>query len=173
MNLRDLLLQEHSKKQTLKIAKIIGNNSSLFAEAMNLFFANEYQVTQRCAAVINACFENYPQLLQPYLKPLIKNLEKKGLHDAVKRNTVRMLQFIDIPKNLQGLAFENCMKLLLSAEEAIAIKVFSMTVLVNICKTEPDLKNEIKLAIETQLPYASKGYISRSKVLLTQLKKLN
>ena len=73
---------------------------------------------------------------------------------------------------MQGLAFENCMKLLLSADEAIAIKVFSMTVLVNICKTEPDLKNEVKLAIETQLPYASKGYLNRAGKLLSKLKKL-
>lgn len=172
MNLKAALLKENSKKQTLLIAATIATNPKLFEEAMEVFFANEYILTQRCAAVVNACFEKNPKLIEPYLLKLIENLSKKGLHDAVKRNTVRMLQFIEIPTDLQGLAFENCMKLLLSADEAIAIKVFSMTVLVNICKTEPDLKNEVKLAIETQLPYASKGYLNRAGKLLSKLKKL-
>lgn len=172
MNLKAALLKENSKKQTLLIAATIATNPKLFEEAMEVFFANEYILTQRCAAVINACFEKNPKLIEPYLLKLIDNLSKKGLHDAVKRNTVRMLQFMDIPKNLQGLAFENCMKLLLSAEEAIAIRVFAMTVLFNICKVEPELKNELIIAIETHLHYASKGFLNRAGKLLSKLKKL-
>jgi hypothetical protein len=172
MNIRAEILKEHSKKQTLKVANYIGADKKLLAEAMTLFFANEYRVTQRMAAVINVCFEKHPDLLKPYFKAMITNLENRNLHDAVKRNTVRILQFVDIPKELQGVAFENCMNLLLEPEEPIAVKAFSMTVLANLCKIEPDLKNELKIAIETQLPFGSAGFKNRGEKTLKLLGKL-
>jgi hypothetical protein len=32
---------------------------------------------------------------------LIKNLQKRHLHDSIKRNTVRLLQAIEIPTNMK------------------------------------------------------------------------
>ena len=172
MNLRAEILKEHSKKQTQKIATFIGDNEKLFAELMDLFFANEYRVTQRAAWVVSKCYDQHPKLLTVYLKPLIENLSHSHLHDAVKRNTLRILQFVELALELQGLAFQNCMNLFISAEEPIAVKVFAMTVLSNICKQEPDLKNEVKIVIENQLPYASAGFKSRAKKVLKELNKL-
>ena len=171
MNLREEILKEHSKKQTQKIVSFIGDDIKLFAQLMNLFFANEYRVTQRSAWVVSECFQNHPELVDVYLKSLIENLNNQ-VHDAVKRNTLRMLQFITIPKDLQGMAFENCMKLLLNIEEPIAVKAFAMTVLSNICKQEPDLKNELKIVIEEQLPYGSPGFKSRANKVLKEWQKL-
>jgi len=37
-----------------------------------------------------------------------------------------------------------------------------MTVLLNIVKKEPDLKKELKILIEDQLPYASAGFFIQS-----------
>ena len=172
MNLREEILKEHSKKQTLKVANYIGNDKKRFAELMHLFFANQYRVTQRAAWIVSNCFQKYPELLNTYLKPMIKNLEKENLHDAVKRNTLRILQFVSISKDLQGIAFENCMNLFVNTEEPIAVKVFAMTVLANICKHEPDLKNELKIAIEEQLPYGSPGFKSRANKVLKEWQKL-
>lgn len=172
MNIREEILKENSKKQTLKVANYVGEDENLFAEVMRLFFANEYRVTQRIAAVVSVCFEKHPLLIKKYIESLLKNLEKENLHDAVKRNTVRIFQFIEIPKKLQGLAFQNCMNLLLSPDEPIAVKAFSMTVLANICKQEPDLRNELKIVIEELLPYGSAGFKNRGIKILKLLEKL-
>jgi hypothetical protein len=171
MNIREELLVEHSKKQTLKIAKQIGTDKILFAELMQLFFAYEKIITQRAAMVVNACFTFYPELVAEHLEALILNLRNKNLHAAVKRNTVRILQFIQIPEKLQGEAFENCMKLLRDPEEPIAVKVFAMTVLFNLCKLYPELKNELRLVIEAQLPYGSTGFKNRGEKIVKSLKK--
>ncbi len=173
MNIRLEILKENSKKQTLKVANYVGADKKLFAEIMKLFFANEYRVTQRIAAVVSVCFENHPELIKEYIKPMLLNLEKDNLHDAVKRNTVRVLQFIEIPKALQGLAFQNCMDLFRKPEEPIAVRVFAMTVLFNICKQEPDLRNELKIVIESQMPYGSTGFKNRGAKILKQLEKLS
>lgn len=168
MNLREEILKEHSKKQTIKIVKFIGNDAKKFKELMYLFFNDEYRVVQRSAWIVNNCAENYPELIKPYIKKMIAYLQKP-VHDAVRRNTVRIFQFIDIPKNLAGQVATVCFDLLQSKTEPVAVKVFSMTVLAKICKTEPEMKNELKLLIEQQLPYSTTGFLARAKKVLKQL----
>ena len=51
MDLRAELLEEHSKRQALRVADYIGNDPERFADLMCLFFGNEYRVTQRAAWV--------------------------------------------------------------------------------------------------------------------------
>ena len=168
MNLREEILREHSKAQTLKIVKYIGNDKKRFAELMNLFLGNTYRVTQRAAWVMSNCAEEYPELIKPYLEKMLDNLYQP-VHDAVKRNTVRTLQGITIPKKLQGKVADICFQFLCSKDETIAVKVFSMTVLYNLSKEHPDLKNELRMAIEEQMPYASAGFKSRGKKILKVL----
>jgi hypothetical protein len=172
MNLREALLQEHSKKQTLRIVSYISDDKDRFALLMHLFLGPEYRVTQRAAWAVSCCAENHPELLKGWLKKIVQNLSHPGLHDAVKRNSLRLLQFIPIPKYLQGQLANICFGLLQSTPEPVAIKVFSMSVLGNLCKEEPELKNELKLIIESHLPHGSAGFISRGKKVLKQLERL-
>ncbi len=172
MDIRKALLVEHSRVQTEKIAKYIGKDPIRFKELMNLFFSNENIITQRAAWVMSLCANKYPTLIDTFLKKMIYNLEN-DVHDSVKRNTVKILQDIDIPKTLMGKTADNCFKLLAKPSEAVAVKVFSMSVLFNIVKKEPDLKNELKILIENQLPFATAGFLSRGKKILKALEKIN
>ncbi len=172
MNIRLALLKEHSKKQTNRIAAFIETDKQRFSELMRNFLGNEYRVTQRAAWAVSVCSTRHPELIRPWLKRIIVNLSKPSLPDAVKRNTVRILQFISIPPSLQGLAAEHCFRMLQSIEEPIAVKVFSMTVLLNLCKAEPGLTTEVRLLIERQMPQASKGFVSRGSKILKELKKI-
>jgi hypothetical protein len=170
MNLRETILKEHSKKQTLKIVKYVGDDQERFDELMKLFLGNEYRVTQRTAWAVSYCVEAHPELIKKHLKKIILNL-KNPVHDAVKRNTIRLLQFIEIPSVLHGITTDICFQFLNDLKEPIAERVFSMTVLCNICKKHPELSNELVLSIEEQLPYASAGFIARAKMVLKELKK--
>lgn len=44
-----------------------------------------------------------------------------------------------------------------------------MTILHNLSKEHPDLKNELRVAIEEQMPYASAGFKSRGNKILKAL----
>jgi hypothetical protein len=171
VNLEFEILKEHSKAQTLKIAKYIGSDAQRFADLMNHFLNGSYTVTQRAAWIIHHSTKNDPSLIVPYIQSMIENL-KKPVHDAVKRNTMRAFQFIEIPEELMGITTEACFNLLGSKNEPVAIKVFSMTVLFNICQKEPDLKNELKMYIEEQLPYSSAAFKSRGSKILKALNKI-
>jgi len=168
MNLRETILAEHSKKQTLKIVKYIGNDQQRFDELMKLFLESEYRITQRAAWPVSYVAVAYPDLIKKHLRKIIVNL-KSPVHDAVKRNTIRLLQFIELPVSLHGITAAICFQFLNDQEEPIAVKVFSMTVLNNLCKRHPELKKELKLSIEAQLPYASKGFQSRAKKIFKTL----
>jgi len=169
MDIRQALLEEHSKKQMMSIAGYIGDDKKRFSELMKLFLGNEYRLTQRAAGVVNICATMYPDLLNGWLEKIIRNLTHSGLPDAVKRNTLRILQFRDVPSKLQGFVAESCFHFLQSSSEPVAVKVFSMTVLANLCKSEPDLQQELKLIIEKQAVHGSPGYLARSRRILKEL----
>jgi hypothetical protein len=168
MNIRGEILKEHSKKQSEKIAAYIGSDEKRLAELMNLFVGDTYRVTQRAAMIVSICTERNPKLIEPFLLRMVNNLDGK-IHDAVKRNTLRVFQFIELPKKLWGKTADICFRFLMDADEPIAVKVFAMTVAGNICKHEPELKNELQLVIEDQLENASAGFRSRAKRILKNI----
>lgn len=169
MNLKTEILKEHSRKQAEKIAAYIGDDESRFAQLMNLFFENTYRISQRSAWIVSICTERYQFLIEPYLSKMVNNLEGK-IHDAVKRNTLRIFQSFDLPKRLWGKTADLCFRFLMDADEPIAVKVFAMTVVANICKHEPDLKTELRIVIEDQLQNASAGFKARANRILKQIK---
>ncbi|MDD8018902.1 MAG: hypothetical protein PHP42_11055 [Bacteroidota bacterium] len=171
MNIETEILKEHSKQQSMKIASWIGGNKDRFAELMELFLNGDYRITQRSVWIISLCVEQYPSLATPWLRKMIKKTQEADVHDAVKRNAVRLLQFVDIPRSLQGTVANLCFAFLQSADTPIAVKAFSMTVLANIAKQEPDLKYELKAVIDLMLPYSGAGIQSRGKKVLSQLAK--
>jgi hypothetical protein len=169
MNLREAVLKEHSRRQTDKIIKYVGSDQKKFDELVNLFLHDEYRVVQRAGWSLAYIAIEHPQLITKHLKKIVTYVKKPGLHDAVKRNVVRLLQFITIPKNLQGEVMNLCFRYVESIDEPVAIKVFSLSVLANLAKLYPEIGPEIKLIIEDQLPHQSAAFKSRANKVLKQL----
>jgi len=138
---------------------------------MDLFFNGTYRVTQRAAWAVGWSADKHPELIKPYLEPLLRNLEQP-VHDAVKRNSIRLLENLEIPEDLMGIATDTCFRFLNSPGEAIAIRVYAMSVLCNICKKEPDLKEELRLCIESQLPFSSAAFINRGQKVILKLENI-
>ena len=170
MNIKEALLKEHSKLNSVALANWIGDDKVRFAELMDLFLNSGYRITQRAAYVLLFVSDKHIELFQPYIGVLLKNLENKKVHIAVKRNTIRLFQNLHIPKKFQGQAATICFEYLESATEAIAVKCFAMKVIANICETEPDLIPELQILVENQYPYGSAGFKARSKHIFKQLK---
>ncbi len=171
MSLREEILKEHSKTHTVYLANKIGPNQEGFDELMELFLGDEYRVTQRAAWVVSHCIDAHPWLIKKHLKSIIENLQKP-VHVAVKRNTVRILQFMEIPEELMGLTAEICFNILNSGKEPVAVKVFAMTVLFNIVQVYPELSEELEISIEEQMPFCSAGFKSRGRKVLKALSKI-
>lgn len=160
-------MAEHSKRQTTAIVEFIGDDPKRFAELMKLFFAGEYRLTQRAAWPMNYCAERHPKLILPYLPKLLDCLEREDMHDAVRRNVVRLLQYIKIPKRLMGRTYAHCVDLLDDADQPVAVRVFAMTVAARIAKAEPDLMNELKLIVRKHLPHSTAAFRVRARDILS------
>ena len=169
MDLQKVILKEHSRAQATKIADYVGDNTALFKELVEVYLNGPYKITQRAAWPLSLCVENYPKLIKPHLGRILAFLDKPGIHNAVKRNTLRLLQFVTIPKQYHGRVADICFNYLQDKKEPVAVKVFSMTVLSNIIINEPDLRRELRIILEDQLPYASPGYLSRARKILADM----
>ncbi len=170
MDLRNAIALEHSRAQAVKIARYIGDDRVRFKDLIDIYLDGPYRITQRAAWVISICVERYPQLIVPHLTKLINHLSNSGIPDAAKRNTVRILQFVEIPKRNVGKVATICFKFLQDTREPVAVKVFSMSVLAKIAVVEPALKSELRIIIEDQLPYASAGFRSRARKVLKEIR---
>lgn len=166
MDIRESLLAEHSKTQCDKIVAWIGNNQQRFDALVDIFLHDEYRVVQRAAWPLSNCVEQYPGLVRKHLKKIIENLHTPGLHNAVKRNTVRLLQHIEIPKPLHGRVMNTCFGYVADPKEAVAVKAFSLTILQRLAMHYPEIIPEIKLLIEEQMQDQTPAFKSRAKQAL-------
>lgn len=166
MDIKEELLREHTRSQAQKIASWIGTDPGRVREFVTLYLAGEYRVTQRAAWVMGIIGETHPDVLAPFLKKMIAKVKEPGVHNAVRRNTLRILQTIDIPRGLLGTVVDLCFDALASPKETIAVKVYAMTVIVRIAKKEPDLEKELRLVVGQQLPGAGPAFRARARHVL-------
>jgi hypothetical protein len=167
MDLRNTILKENTKAQAIKITNWVDNDKDRFALLIDLFLHDEYRVVQRAAWIVSMVANKYPELLTPHLPAMIKRMHEEGLPTAVKRNVVRILQTVKIPGQLQGPVMDACFQFLSDPKETIAVRCFSMTVLGNLAKDYPEIKGELKIAIEEVLRQkASAGLKARAKKVL-------
>lgn len=171
MDILQSLKKEHSKKQTDRIVNYIGKDKGRFGVLIGLFFNGEYRVTQRAAWPLSYCVRAHPELIEPYFKPLLENLQRKDIPVAVARNTVRLLQDVTIPKKFQGRVMSICFDFLQAPETPIAVRAFSLTVLGNLSRDYPDIRGELKLIIDEQWDRMTPALRSRSKKVLKQMEK--
>ncbi len=135
---------------------------------MKMFLNDEYRVVQRASWIVRYVAEQQPEWISSYMQQMLEYCQHP-VPDAVKRNIMRVLQNIEIPNKLQGLAATVCFQLLASQQEPVAVKVFSMTVLANITKVEPDLKDELRVLINEQMELESAAFKSRGNRILKML----
>jgi hypothetical protein len=165
MILRKMVLEKHSKAQTDKIVKYVGRSQQRFNELAGLFLSDEPLLKQRAGWPLSYIAEKHPELISRHLGRLLKNLNKKGLHDAVKRNTVRMLEYANLPEKYHGEIMNVCFNFIQSPTEAVAIKAFSLTILGRLLPLYPDIRNELKLIIEERWEHETAAFRTRARKL--------
>lgn len=166
MNLKKELLTNRSKENIKRIARHV-IASHCFEELLVLIKQSGAPIPERASWVMSHCSDLDPTIIPPHTEVLLLELQK-GVSSAVRRNILRVLQSVNIPDHLLGLAANLCFDYL-AGTEPVAVKVFAMTILANICQREPDLAPELRLIIEDQLPYASPGFKNRGNKILSRL----
>ena len=166
MNLREEILKEHSKPHALAIANYACQSKKNFSELMHCFLDEEYRLAQRAAWSVSWAAKQKPSMVYPHIKDLVSVLYKEKVHDAVIRNSVRVLQEIEIPEKFHGEVMDACFQFIESHTMPVAIKAFALTTLFNLSKKYPEIKPELKLIINDRLDYETAAFKSRAKKIL-------
>lgn len=169
--IRDLLRNKYSKEGMLEIVEILRQHPERIQVVMDCFFGDDPKLSQRAAWSTAHISDQLPHLLDPYLPAMVRHLKQADLHDAIPRNTIRMLERHPIPADLHGEVVSICFDYLADPKTTVGIKCFSMSVIWKICQYEPDLTNELKLLIEEQMDYQTNGFKSRGRRILKAIAK--
>lgn len=175
MNIREELLKEkiHLKQQALKITEYACASEKNFKALMKCFLSDDYRLAQRAAWSVSWAAQKQPDLIKPYIQDLIAQLSRKDVHNAVIRNSVRILQKIDVPEDLHGELMDSCFRFIESIETPVAIKAFSLTMLFNLSKIYPEIQHELKLIIEARWNFETTAFKSCGRTILKQLNKID
>lgn len=150
MILKDALVERYSKIGMKQISVFIGNDKKRFGELMKIALGSDLDLAAKASwAAIHTADKNQ-ELLNPWIQKMIHHL-KTCKHHSIRRNFLRLFENITIPEKYQSELLDICYEFLLSSKETIAVRVFSMTAILNITLLHPDLKNELQLVVEELL----------------------
>ena len=174
MNIKQELLAEqiHLKAHAMEITHYACASPQNFKELMQCFLSNEYRLQQRAAWSVSWAARKAPEMIKPYIKDLVAQLLRKDVHNAVIRNSVRILEAIDIPQQFHGEVMNACFQFIETPDTPIAVKAFSLTTLFNLSKIYPEIKPELKLIIEERWKHETAAFKSRGKKILQVLSRL-
>lgn len=171
MNIREELLKQqiHFKNHALSITEFAVSSDKNFKELIECFLSKDTRVAQRAAWSVSWAARKKLEIVQPHIGVLVDQLKRKDVHDAVIRNSLRILEDLIIPEKFHGDVMDACFQFLQKRETAIAIKAFALTVLFNLSKIYPDIRNELRFIIEENMDYETAAYRSRGKKILAKL----
>jgi len=172
MNLREAILEEHSKAQTKKIVAWVSTDAKRLKVLMDLFMNDTYRVVQRSAWMVSEVARKHPVMFEAYLPALVEKLEDKAAHTAVKRNIFRIFDNIELPETLHGPVMHHCFEALENVNETLAVRAFSIGILSRLMKTYPEITNEFRMILEDYLHHESApSFKSRANKALKLMKR--
>lgn len=136
---------------------------------MNCFLSNEYRLAQRAAWSVSRAARSKPELIKPYIKNLVAQLQRKDVHNAVIRNSIRVLEDIEIPEEFHAEVMNACFAFIEKPSTPAAIKAFSLTALFNLSKQYPEIKQELQLIIQERIDGETAAFKSRGKNILKSI----
>ncbi len=151
------------------ISAFVLKNPEFFPNIMELMFNNPGRVGRHAAWAATKCVEKENNWIIDYIPEIVHSV-RNFEHPAFQRQCMKMLSLAPLPENLIGELFDICVEFYLS-DLPTAVKIFSMQVMYNISRMEPELKPELIDLIESRLEYGTAGYINRGKRLLKTLYK--
>ncbi len=172
MDFSKALEKDTSKQTIVKIVNYVGTDDARFSELFEIAINSEKKLSNHAIWAVNYCVEYNPDFIKDRISELLSKIQETN-EDAVKRNILRMLHFVQIPEHLQGTLYTEAMKLLLSAKESVAIRVFSMQLLFDIARGIPELEIELLSILKDFGPEQKAGIRSRARRLIKNLEEIN
>lgn len=171
MNIKEELLADpyQSKRKATEVAMYACISEDAFRHLMHCFESDEYRLAQRAAYSVSIATHERPELIRPYIGVLVSQLKRTDIHDAVIRNSARILQDISIPDEFHGELMDAAFGIIANRQLAIAIRTFCLTILFNLSKIYPEIRKELRVFLEESVEYEPAAFQSRAKKILKKI----
>jgi hypothetical protein len=150
----------------------IGQDQERFLEMLELTFLDKYPLSMRAARIVALCTEKSPSLITSHIPTLLNKLS--GLKvEGVRRGLLKILadNTLELDEEQTGLLTDMAFSWLEDTKEAIAIRYYSMEIILQVCRKYPELKKELFFLLKTFVNEDSPGISSKSKAILKELGK--
>lgn len=163
------LLAELSRRNIDLITQWAEENHSVTDKLVQIVLQHKETLAPRAAWVLEKLSEKQFNYLENDLINIIKELRQIP-SSSTRRAIAKVLIFHDIPEDFESEVLDFCLSMIESPKEPVAVKANCMSVLFNLLPKYPELKNEIFVIIEDQIPHNSVGFKGRFNGLKRKLK---
>jgi len=140
-------LKYFSLKKVKLALKQIEHQPQLIVDTRKMMFNKDPQKSMRASWLMLHASFFYASLVRKEIPYILKFLSQKDIHTGAIRNSIRILQELDIPQKHCAKAFDICISRSKNAAMPHAVRAFSINVLTLICKKYPDLSPEVLLVL--------------------------
>jgi hypothetical protein len=148
LNFVKIFSQPIGKPIILQIISEIEMQSSDFQEVFDLIFDENKNIAWRAAWVVDHLSRKHVELFSNKMKLKLVNFSQTVTKSGHLRLCLSILLNVGLPDALSGDFINFCFENILNEKTAVAVKALSVKVLSEICKTEPDLRNEVKIVLQ-------------------------
>jgi hypothetical protein len=171
MNIQVELEKDHTRSHGLKIANYACISSLNFKKLMACFWDSNHRIAQKAAWCVSWAAKSKKGFSESYISDFIEQVIKPNNEDAIVRNSLRILELLEIPEDFHGILMNACFSFVENPSTAIAIKAFSLTILFNLSKTYPEIQDELICIIEENWDHETPAFKSRGKKIISFINK--
>lgn len=168
-DLQVFIEEDISKERVLALTQGSSNPEVLAQVLWEMILRNQHPLSWRAMWFLEHLGAENKEIVRPYLNKIVESFPN-FVFDGQKRSGLKILQMFPPKEYNYGPVLNFCYDMLLSNNEAIAVRSFAMQMVFDIAQIEPELKPELKQTLLLILPDSQKGIQSRVRKLLSKLK---
>lgn len=162
---RDFILSFHADRNYTRFVDELLADSTLTEGVLQLLYEENYPFPEYSSWLFAHVSKRKPKELNPFHSRLIDVILQTNNH-SVQRNLLGMLLDLPLIEHREGELLDFCFRELVSSESKVALKAYSMYMIVRFLKNYPELKTELESAIDivAQQPQTPAFYGAARKV---------
>jgi hypothetical protein len=171
MNIFLELENDLSKDQINSITIYSCSSNARFKKLMDCFFDPNHRIVLRASWIVIQSIDYKRSMLDPYIQDLVAAISHPNMAEHLVRNSLRILELIDISEQYHGEVMNACFGFIESPDTPIAIKAYSLTIVYKLSIIYPEIQDELKCIIEANWDNETPAFKSRGKKILSLINK--
>jgi hypothetical protein len=166
-NLRAELLGGRTKTFWCDMANLYASDETAIKIFFEFMLEGQDRLARRTSEIIRLISDINPNIEAPFVEQMIQKLST-NCHAAVKRCIFRTFQRNAFNEAQAGSVVEHAFTHLKDRRNPIAVRIFAMTTLYNLCNTYPEIYQELEACINVNLGEESTGFQNRAHKILNR-----